>query len=342
MKPFQLLFASVLVASVFVAHAADSATAKEGGAVVQPVTADLKPLQGDWEGFMVGDTNHQKITVKITGNALHFHRDTNFWFNTAIVLPAGKSPQQFHATIKECPESQKSSIGDVVVAIFKIEGRTLTVASGNGDGEAPANFETAPNRYEFRKVQPVTTAGTLTDSRDGQTYQTISFKDDLTGASVTWMAQNLNYEVPGSYAYDDKESHRKELGLLYTWEAAKNACPKGWHLATDSEWSMLVTQFGGTEKAGEALKSVSGWTEGGNGSNSSGFNGLPGGIRRNDGYDVLGVMGFWWTSTPSSAEGKAWGWNFSYGGPGEKPLKTKAFRFDSSVSHGKSVRCVQD
>jgi uncharacterized protein (TIGR02145 family) len=184
--------------------------------------------------------------------------------------------------------------------------------------------------------------GTFTDSRDGQTYKTFSVKNPSTGATVTWMAQNLNHKVEGSYAYDDKEGNRKEFGLLYTWEAAKKACPSGWHLATDSEWSMLVTQFGGTDKAGEALKSVSGWIENGNGTNSSGFNGLPGGIRRNNAYDVLGMMGFWWTSTPSGEETKAWGWNFSYGGPGEKPLKTKAFRFDSSVSHAKSVRCVRD
>ena len=105
---------------------------------------------------------------------------------------------------------------------------------------------------------------------------------------------------------------------------------------------MLVTKFGGTDKAGEALKSVSGWAEDGNGTNSSGFNGHPAGIRRNNSYEVLSVMGFWWTSTPSVEEGKAWGWNFSYGGPGEKPLKTKAFRFDSSLSHAKSVRCIRD
>ena len=184
--------------------------------------------------------------------------------------------------------------------------------------------------------------GSFTDSRDGQTYKTVSFKNASTGTTVTWMAQNLNYKVEGSYAYDDQESHRKELGLLYTWDAAKEACPKGWHLATDSEWSMLVTNFGGMDKAGEALKSVSGWIEGGNCTNSSGFDGLPGGIRRDGGYDVRGAMGFWWTSTPSGVAGKAWGWNFSYGGPREKPLKTKAFRFDSSVSHAKSVRCVRD
>lgn len=194
----------------------------------------------------------------------------------------------------------------------------------------------------FTQAGMAQSTGTFTDSRDGQTYKTFSFKNASTGTTVTWMAQNLNHKVEGSYAYDDKESHRKELGLLYTWEAAKKACPKGWHLATDSEWSMLVTNFGGMDKAGDALKSVSGWIEGGNGNNSSGFDGLPGGIGRDGGYAVRGAMGFWWSSTPSEVEGKAWGWNFSYGGPGKKPLKTKAFRFDSSVSHAKSVRCVRD
>ena len=199
----------------------------------------------------------------------------------------------------------------------------------------------------FTQAGIAQSTGTFTDSRDGQTYKTISFKNALTGTTVTWMAQNLNYKVQGSYAYDDKESNRKELGLLYTWEAANKACPNGWHLATDSEWSMLVNEFGGTDKAGEALKSVKGWNEDGNGTNSSGFNALPAGILRNNGfnngYDVLGFLGLWWSSSPAG-EGTAWGWNLSYGGPGEKPLKTKVFRFDGYGSTGAavSVRCVRD
>ena len=105
----------------------------------------------------------------------------------------------------------------------------------------------------FSQAGIAQSTGTFTDSRDGQTYRTISYTNALTGTPVTWMAQNLNYKVQGSYAYDDKESNRKELGLLYTWEAANKACPNGWHLATDSEWSMLVAKFGGTDKAGEVI-----------------------------------------------------------------------------------------
>lgn len=214
-------------------------------------------------------------------------------------------------------------------------------------------MRTEPNMLKPQILAPLATlffaqegiaqsTGAFTDSRDGQTYKTFSYKNASTGATVTWMAQNLNYKTQGSYAYEDKESNRNEFGLLYTFEAANKACPDGWHLATDGEWSMLVAQFGGMDKAGEALKSVSGWAEDGNGANSSGFDALPAGIRRNDSYELLGAFGFWWSSTPAGEEGRAWGWNISYGGPGEKPLKTKAFRFDSSVSHAKSVRCVRD
>src|SRR5688572_8566940 len=119
----------------------------------------LRPLQGTWEGFSL---NQEKpdgppvkgtntITVTVTGNSLHFQRDTNFWFETAITLPAGAEPQQLHATIKR----GASSVGEVIVVIFKIEDGTLTLATDNGSGEALKVFEGAPNRYELRKVQSV-------------------------------------------------------------------------------------------------------------------------------------------------------------------------------------------
>lgn len=101
---------------------------------------------------MVDHEKDGKITITITGNALHFHRDTNFWWKTTMTLPAGTNPKQLHATITD--SAGKDSIGTVVVAIFKVEGETLTLATGNGDGEAPKGFKaTGLNRYELRKVQ---------------------------------------------------------------------------------------------------------------------------------------------------------------------------------------------
>ena len=97
--------------------------------------------------------------------------------------------------------------------------------------------------------------------------------------------------------------------------------------------------------AGEALKSVKGWNEDGNGTNSSGFDAPAGGHRKPDGsYMTQGVLGIYWTSTLINSVDKAWAWNFHYGGPpssNKKNLK-KAFRWDVQVSAGLSVRLVRD
>ena len=100
---------------------------------------------------MVGDLE-RKITITISGDSLHFHRDTNFWFKTTFTLPAGKNPQELHATIRDCAE--KESIGKVVVSIFKIEGEALTLlAMGDDAADMPKSFEaTGGARYELRKV----------------------------------------------------------------------------------------------------------------------------------------------------------------------------------------------
>lgn len=108
---------------------------------------------------MVGDEEHQKITITITGHSLHFHRDANFWFETTITLPEGAEPKQLHATIKGCPPSQKDSIGQVVKAFFKIEDGTLKLTTiGDDAEETRKRFEASEKEgltlYELRKVQP--------------------------------------------------------------------------------------------------------------------------------------------------------------------------------------------
>ncbi len=156
MKPFCQICTLVCLIGSFIANAAEprTATANANEAANQPTAGELKRLQGTWEGAQVGDTAHQKITITITGSALHFHRDTNFWFDTTITLPAGTNPKQLHATIKDRPPSQSIRIGQVVRAFFKIEDGTLTLATiGDDADETPKSFELAGARYELRKVQ---------------------------------------------------------------------------------------------------------------------------------------------------------------------------------------------
>ena len=145
----------VCIVAAFMANAGEQLTATVKGADTnQPTAVELQRLQGTWEGVVVRDTTHEKVTITITGNSLHFHRDTNFWFETTITLPAGTDPKQLHATIKGCPPSQADSIGKVVGAIFKLEDGTLTLADYAIAEEPPKTFASAPSRYVVRKVQP--------------------------------------------------------------------------------------------------------------------------------------------------------------------------------------------
>ena len=155
MNQFRQIITVVCIVVPFIANAGDQLTANANCAADQPAGAELQLLQGSWEGVMVGQEKDGKVNVTITGNSLYFHRDTNFWFETTIILPASKEPKQLHATIKACPPPQADSIGQVVRAFFKIEDGTLTLATIGDDAEETSKgFDAAGTRYELRKVQP--------------------------------------------------------------------------------------------------------------------------------------------------------------------------------------------
>ena len=166
------------------------------------------------------------------------------------------------------------------------------------------------------------TYDTLTDPRDGQEYKTMSID------STTWMAENLNNKTSNSYCYDDNREFCSKFGRLYTWEAAMEACPEGWHLPSDGEWDVLIQNYGDGDNAGAKLKQ-----EG-----ISGFNAVLGGIRGGrllDGeFIYYDMRGFYWSSSPS-IEGRAWNRAFYNS-------SSSANRFSYSKEYALSVRCVQD
>ena len=130
----------------------------------------------------------------------------------------------------------------------------------------------------------------------------------------------------------------EEYGRLYNWYAvddARGLCPAGWHVPTESEWQTLISQQGGSSSAGEALKSTYGWSYSGQGTNASGFSGMPGG-KRQDGsgyYTSAGDNGIWWTSTPYSSLARYVELKFNSNGV------TQSY---SDREEGYSVRCILD
>ncbi len=120
-------------------------------------------------------------------------------------------------------------------------------------------------------------------------------KQDKIGV-YTWMTENLNIQTEDSWCYGGSADSCAKYGRLYTWEAAKKACPTGWRLPARAEWQTAVDYAGGAGSAGSALKAESGWN-GNNGTNASGFWALPGGYRTAAGvFRETGESGYWWTS----------------------------------------------
>jgi len=141
--------------------------------------------------------------------------------------------------------------------------------------------------------------GSFTDKRDGKKYRTVKI------GKQTWMAENLNYKTGESVCYDNKESNCQKYGRLYDWKTAMKACPAGWHLPSDKEWTALTDFVGGEDTAGTKLKSKTGWsTDKGYeaATDDYGFSALPGGGCWNDGnFFTAGSGGYWWSATEGGA-----------------------------------------
>jgi uncharacterized protein (TIGR02145 family) len=140
----------------------------------------------------------------------------------------------------------------------------------------------------------------------------------------------------------DEAQSLAAYGRLYNWYAvddARGLCPAGWHVPTDVEWTALETYLGtnghsGTE--GTALRSTSGWDNGGNGTDNFGFSALPGGYR-DDFYGDFYIAvsnGYWWSSSPVGANA-AWFRRLNYALPG-------VLRSNGSPRFGFSVRCLRE
>jgi uncharacterized protein (TIGR02145 family) len=199
------------------------------------------------------------------------------------------------------------------------------------------------------------TYGTFIDSRDNNTYKTVKI------GNQEWMAENLAYlpsvnqDTNGSenaessyyyvYGFDGTNvtnakvrSNYKTYGVLYNWPAATNACPSGWHLPSDDEWTQLVNYLEGASVAGGKMKEtgIMHWDEPNTGAtNTSGFKALPGGSRyiSGDFYDI-GERGTWWSSSEDSTDNAC----FRYIDCNNNGIGKICYSKDM----GLSVRCVKD
>jgi uncharacterized protein (TIGR02145 family) len=141
--------------------------------------------------------------------------------------------------------------------------------------------------------------------------------------------------------YNNDPIQGGKFGKLYNWYAVndpRGLAPQGWHIPSDAEWTTLTTTLGGASVAGGKMKEagIVNWTSPNTAAdNSSGWAGLPGGFRSNDGsFTTVGSYGNWWSSTVYNTT-YAW---FRFLGYGSGSIAKN----DYGKQGGFSVRCLRD
>jgi len=249
-----------------------------------------------------------------------------------------------------------------------------TVGASAGDNSFTATLYKADKSVIKELTKTVKVGGGTTGTGqfvyDGRTYKTVIIN------GREWMAENLTY-LPGVYpptsgsntepryyvygytgsdvAAAKQQPNYTTYGVLYNWPAAKAACPPGWHLPSDAEWTALENylivngyNYDGTtseNKIAKSLATATGWNfntnEGAVGNsdfpekqNSTGFSGIPGGYRFYDGNFYWFWCGFYWSSSESGSTSAS-----------SRHLCPDTFYFghgNDYKEYGFSVRCVRD
>lgn len=198
----------------------------------------------------------------------------------------------------------------------------------------------------------------LTDA-DGNVYSSVRIGNQV------WMAENLSttkyndgspitqvsdetvWKDLTTEAYcwynNDKTTYGDAYGALYNWYAVNTGklCPTGWHVPSDSEWSLLTDYLESETFAGGKLKeagTVNWQSPNVSATNISGFTALPGGDRGPDGnFYGIGSGGYWWTTSVGTYDVEI---NAYYRRLLYDTDDTERLLFRKTM--GESVRCVKD
>jgi hypothetical protein len=199
--------------------------------------------------------------------------------------------------------SKKVKITTIVVLVLDVVAIVLAYMFSVGPwvGEPPQQEEVQEgiSEREFAAQEQI-----LTDTRNGNQYETVTID------GKKWMNENLDFETEGSWCYANDNANCQKYGRLYTWRAAQTACPEGWHLASENEWSLLIN-------------------------NADEFEVLLSGFRNSNGkYELENVRADFWTSDIAA---NARGVYYYYSANSKRFSKNT---YDKQG--GMSVRCVSD
>jgi uncharacterized protein (TIGR02145 family) len=217
--------------------------------------------------------------------------------------------------------------------------------------------------------KPTLDSSTTITDYDGNVYNTVTIGSQVwmnenlktthyaNGTAIPLVIGNSNWDTLTATSkaycwYGDDIANKATYGALYTWTAAMNgvasttnnpsgiqgACPTGWHLPSNAEWTQLTTYLGGDSIAGGKLKAAGTIHWGSpntSATNETGFTALPGGSRGIDGvFTNFRIYGAWWSASEGNISG-AWAFTMYY-------LYKNVDRCNYAKEIGFSVRCLRD
>jgi uncharacterized protein (TIGR02145 family) len=179
-----------------------------------------------------------------------------------------------------------STINQIITTMKKILIASLLIVSFLLGRVSTVVFSGIGEILQLFMKRGITDGAGITDV-DGNTYRTKVYN------GVEWMIDNSK-KTTGVTGCTYGSIDRGDDGRLYSWNCAANACPDGWSLPTDADFSDLKTALN--------AKGASAWDDWNSGS------ALAGGGNHGSYGGNQGSYGYWWSSSSSNR-----GWSVSSG-----------------------------
>ena len=208
----------------------------------------------------------------------------------------------------------------------------LSSCGGSDEDKTPNKNDTKDKEKESHEIVWMEKNLNVDTFRNGDPIKEIKSDEE-------WKKASVEGEPAWCY-YENDPSNGEKYGKLYNWHAVndpRGLAPDGYRIPTKDEWKAFIDELG--KNSGDKMKSTSGWEnrpngDDTNGTDESGFTGLPGGYRNHSGnFGSIGYSGDWWSSTESASN--AWHYNLSF-------QDHKMSRATNRKGFGFSVRCIEE
>jgi uncharacterized protein (TIGR02145 family) len=275
---------------------------KTGNFKIKPIYADLEPFDGnyaiaslDGESYGLIDKNGNQI-VEFKYSSIEY--DTEGFFK---LTPIDLDNADFYG--EKGYEEDEEEYDDIEEEYI--------------EGDENDDFEDEEEDDDFEEEEDDDQI--LTVSIGTQRWATLNLDVDTfrngdpiphAESDEDWIIAGANKQPAWCFSNNDP-SNGEKYGKLYNWYAVndpRGLAPAGYHVPNETEWDTLDAHLGVSGAIN--MRKENGWKDGQSGNytwvvncqNTSGFSGLPGGLRTGDGKFSTDKSGFWWSRTESNAD----------------------------------------